>query len=693
MNDQKNFIIPIYEVANWPKGEKSTEGVLGEVPILQRGLVWDQAQIELLWDSILRGIPIGSIVLCKINDSIKEQVKDKHSQHGTHFILDGQQRCNAISLGFKEFPTKDTNDSILWLDLDNSFKNPYSTREFLVRLTTMAHPWGFNKSDDARRLGVGIIRAEISKIKPIPSDDFANIERFKPYEIFPFDSKIPIPMSFLLSADENSFWEDVIKLLVNRKESWAALALEFIDNDKNTENKKKIQQAISCALKTNIIALNVPETLFSISNQENSDPNKEGITNIEHLFQRLNRQGTTLDGEELIYSMIKSYFPEIAENIDSLSVKKMPSSKLLQLSIRIALSHKNGLKSKYNVSQIRRITTSLDISDKDSIINFIKVDLERVVSLVDKWMSNGDKDWGLIPVLKTSIAISSPDVYCLLMYIAWKYPLLEDEIIIKKLIGITLFMHWFVDDKNEVIDIVFNDLKSIDDYSDIIECIIFRLKNNNSTLSYLKRLQNVEFLERIINIDLGDDLTRWRWSSCKVNFQRENGDKENDYDFYIDPLLARIKGNRELLLYAQRHYLRERFPLYDPARKDLWKSINRPWDFDHILPAVFVRGKWDSNPFKRFCDEWINTNGNLRAWPFEDNRSEQAKNTSDKMVESVYWQNSFISENEKNGYSDNEVISNNEKAYNFAKSCKSRLIRIYKEWYDTFDIQELLIEN
>ena len=70
MNAQEQFfLIPLNQIPKWETGTPCKNGILAEVPILQRGLVWDQSQIELLWDSILRGIPIGSIVLCRITKS------------------------------------------------------------------------------------------------------------------------------------------------------------------------------------------------------------------------------------------------------------------------------------------------------------------------------------------------------------------------------------------------------------------------------------------------------------------------------------------------------------------------------------------------------------------------------------------------------------------------------------------------
>jgi len=56
-----------------------------------------------------------------------------------------------------------------------------------------------------------------------------------------------------------------------------------------------------------------------------------------------------------------------------------------------------------------------------------------------------------------------------------------------------------------------------------------------------------------------------------------------------------------------------------------------------------------------------------------------------------YWEDSFICEFERAGYSDKHVINDVQKAFDFAYSCKSRSIRIYKEWYDNFHINELAL--
>ena len=691
--NEQNYSISLQDITQWFDGKLSEDGILAEVPILQRGLVWDQSQIELLWDSILRGIPIGSLVLCEISEEIKKQSK---SENASHFILDGQQRCNAIKLGFSDFPNQDAEDSIVWLDLDTNIESSNSTREFLIRLTTLAHPWGFNKSDEAGKLGVNSIRTGIKKnIKESEDFNFENYKRFKPREIYPFEAKYPIPLSILLNSNGNNFWENVksnLTMFIDQKLNWAKEAVEFIDSDKI--DKGKIECAIQRVINTKIIALNVPNVLLESTNSENSGSDiKEGITNIEHLFQRLNRQGTILDGEELSYSMMKSYFPEIAKTINNVAEKKMPASKLLQQSIRVALSDDTELKRKLNVSQIRRLVSSpdkKDKNDKEKVISFINDELKSVADTVEKWLTNDNKTWGLPHVLRTGIVISSPDVYCLLLYLARKYPNLGEETY-KKIIGIALFIHWFVDDdKWDVVSSIFKDIYNADNETILSKLVESTKKEDRG---YIKILQDPDLIEKIIDFD-NVPLDGWKWDNCKKNYLKMNENGKNneeinyEYDNYISPLLMKLVNDRDLLLYAQRNYLRVRFPDYDPARKDLWNLINRPWDFDHILPAVFVRGQRDTNPYKKFCDKWVSTNGNLRAWPFEDNRSDQATTTKDKIDQEKYWENSFINENERDGYSDKTVISDSKKALEFAKTCKSRIIRIYKEWYDNFKIND-----
>ena len=101
------------------------------------------------------------------------------------------------------------------------------------------------------------------------------------------------------------------------KGTWVEKILEKLEDPEfDMEN---ISNGIATALNTTVLALQAPSELLSSSCQEANNDDRPDITNIEHLFQRLNQQGTRLDGEELIYSLIKAYWPEICGSIDEIS--------------------------------------------------------------------------------------------------------------------------------------------------------------------------------------------------------------------------------------------------------------------------------------------------------------------------------------------------------------------------------------
>lgn len=90
------------------------------LPAIQREFVWSSDQIELLFDSLMRGYPVGSFLFWKIDkDSLSqfqfyEFIRNYHERDNTHnpkadikgesdvtAILDGQQRLTALLIGLK----------------------------------------------------------------------------------------------------------------------------------------------------------------------------------------------------------------------------------------------------------------------------------------------------------------------------------------------------------------------------------------------------------------------------------------------------------------------------------------------------------------------------------------------------------------------------------------------------------------
>lgn len=155
--------LTLKEIASWQISKLPKPGIIARVPSLQRGAVWEPRQIELFWDSVLRGFPVGSLVVCKKLVGQKLQSAPASKEGATdddvnRHLLDGQQRGNAIAFGFDDpFDDDLRRTAILWLDLSPKIP-PTSTRNFLVRLTTEAHPWGYTKEDTVSRISAENIR-------------------------------------------------------------------------------------------------------------------------------------------------------------------------------------------------------------------------------------------------------------------------------------------------------------------------------------------------------------------------------------------------------------------------------------------------------------------------------------------------------------------------------------------------------
>lgn len=106
---------PAVPVSKILEGIHSSQYVL---PAIQREFVWKTNQIEELFDSLMRGYPIGAFLFWKVNAdqaadyAFYDFITDYHekaspfakekkipSGHGTTAILDGQQRLSALNIG------------------------------------------------------------------------------------------------------------------------------------------------------------------------------------------------------------------------------------------------------------------------------------------------------------------------------------------------------------------------------------------------------------------------------------------------------------------------------------------------------------------------------------------------------------------------------------------------------------------
>ena len=253
--------------------------------------------------------------------------------------------------------------------------------------------------------------------------------------------------------------------------------------------------------------------------------------------------------------------------------------------------------------------------------------------------------------------------------------------------GLATLVHWFGkgDEKLAIADTLMESLSGGISPKNLRAGIAAAIGKN-----LIVRPHKVADFKRIVK--LPDDLSikEWRWWSSLI--ESASGEERARLERDLRPFLNCTVWQRELLLYAQRRYLSLQFPDYDPSRKDLWENQNRPWDFDHIHASAYFYNR-KAGDYADFCRQWGNTIGNLRAWPFQENRSDR-KDTAKKKLQGrpneLEWSLIETADELDHFSSGDDSLTDHTKAYALYNAIQNRLIRIYKDWYESTGIELLL---
>ena len=660
------------EISEWTK-----EGSPVSIPAIQRGLVWKPQQVELLWDSILRQFPIGSFTL---SSSIEEG-------ESSYNLLDGQQRWNAISLGYGSvLGDISTARSILWFDLKPeevwNFKD--TTRKYIVRTTTKAHPWGYEANDECARFNTAQKRDALEQFglkgKTIYKDGISLSETY------PIKSGLPLPLFWLLEAGEKSngnrdiFVNSIRKRILGNQEKHV---FRLKDEEPTDDLLAKYQTIFEAVAQYMVPTIYLEQSIIDQESETDKKIDEETWTDIEILFARIGTGGTQITQNELIYSAIKAYWPRyIKEENDRLADLYMPPFSLISLTFRLALSpnESGNLAGALSVKKVRQIAADKSSNAYESILNFYKVEprqesvLEGILDKVDSWLTRDCFGHVTIPiVLRTGMARTSPDVYLLLMSIAKivldnNLTLTDKDVLLIR--ATAFYLHWMVDkgDKGRAASSLYRNLKDspVERWGVIIKNVILELYARQTAIPLVSK----ETFNHLFGNEIESD-PRWRtWEEDRVNKPWW-------------PLWNIVASNREMLLYAQREYLCKKFPNYDPAKQDLWEEYNRPWDYDHIIPQDWIyQYRARKKDFSDYCCNWKDNNGNMAAIPFETNR---AKSNVADWQEYIENRTLLLADDDIEKYDElfhPNLTENKEEAQRFAQKTFHRLCKIYSEIYE-----------
>ena len=447
---EKPIALSLQKIADWQLNPDPSALFQVDLPKLQRGFVWEPAKVINLWDSLLRGFPVGSLLLSEISE--KSAIgDDAESQTAKHWLLDGQQRATSIAMGFYNpwHTGSQTEDSLkeklwslkviptLWLDLLSVDED--ETKRFFPLLVTQSHPWGYKH--DGSTLSWGERGDALGSFKDAIGDN--NYTNYSLTNVFPWKAQLPVPMAFLLDCASSSqgktdtqFWEALAERCRVLPKIWQQRYKELIAQVPLT-NQAEICEATQTILDYKIY-LNYLNRSTEINDTITSDDNSI-------LFVRLNTGGVPLSGEELIFSLFKSVFPEAKDAVEKAAVGFMAPSRLFTLFVRLvsAGSDASKLHEPVGLGNFKR-NIATDEGFKERLATFIRDDVAHLVARA-KHLLIGNHQFRLPPALATRTINDAPDVFLALLYwLKMGGTVMDESVYHRAVLGCFTALSWFM---------------------------------------------------------------------------------------------------------------------------------------------------------------------------------------------------------------------------------------------------------
>jgi len=588
-------------------------------PHFEKGLTWEPSRIELLWGSMLRGLPIGSFTTCLSPDGSEE------------LLIDGEQRCLAIALGMvePEFNKLYHNpDFILWIDLEPNIA-PYSEREFLIRLATADHPWGFGKSDDCPPLPPEEMRDSLSQIGLFPGAPDYMGKRPRPRCLYPWAASVPVPLGWLNEEKEKTsgpFWEAIAKRVLFSGQVHPERVLRFLENRSEAAQKsrEKIYAAVVSLIRYRIISVCLPP---SFSSQEKF---------MDSHLRRLHSGATKVDGAAGLFLKSTADQPRLRSEIRRLAKWRMPPEHLFALIVAAAAwkQDEDLFLNPICYLSLRDFIQS-DAANCNAVENFmigLESRLERIEKLLLYDSLNSPR--GILPAHLASIARDQPELYVFLLA---QEGTEEEELAMlvpgnigrEQLVNAVTSIAWLAKDVRAAVK----------------EC---RTHARVSTPG----LMMAECEERGL---LPESL-------------HEDG-------FFESELKHHPLAWRKLLLYAQRDYISGHFHSFDPSRTDHWEGRNLPWTFDFLMFSKESPEGW-MGWYGDVLESWYYV-GNLRVCPAEASLSQTLCNDFHPELLTQ----AFLEQEEADAFSKSlDTIMGKRELEEIAATWRNRTRRIFREW-------------
>lgn len=646
------------------------------LPMVQRGSVWKPAQIIDLWDSLLRGFPVGSFMLEEVRaDIIVRRVGQSNSQRSgrdAFGLLDGQQRTLSMLIGW---PNKPEMDRRIWVDFAD---DPAPEHLFRYRVTTENHPFGFDRGNPSSRLRL----SDRQKAMCVYEEQNGRLEvgKFPDFKrASPYHSKLSLAIDltkliscYIDAPRSEEEWSTIITDLLKGISNWTV----NLDDDGNLKATKVALQQMaelvsSDAVQNRIkdmhaalgrmLRLELPLLLIETDRIHPGLEANDGDPALAILFKRVGTNGTALTNEDYIFSVIKFHCPETHDLVEEMRLTKntgdrdynlaglLTATGIVTTAVRLAVAlwssdQKSPLPDqevldKQQFSRLLRTTKGKGTSDSFlesaflPLIGYGKTDckLAKLFAGVGQQLRyRGFDDIGIPPYGLWILDRPLIQVLIYWMEIVGGEP---DQITIDEraeLIRFVLFWHVCVNDSGKASRIAYTEFhRETEPTGSMFRRTYERLVKDGVAM----RVYSPDKLESLIPETIS--VSRTDRSRLLVNWKRFQ-DTEGDSDsiraarqFYAR-WWGTGRGHRHpILLWLQRNTV-SNFPGSPVAGRE----EETPFDYDHILPSSHWSG-WRGVPGNdRILDfladangdrnYWVTGNsiGNIRVWLSGHNRSD-----------------------------------------------------------------------
>jgi hypothetical protein len=658
-NDQTVRGMKLLDLLDWAwqsdKNEPEQPPRFGALalPPVQRTLVWGPKQIVDLWDSALRGLPLGSLYMVqrpKEGEAVRPVSYEGPIQiRGCGWdLLDGQQRLRALLLGRRGpgIGKSGPDARCLWVDLAATANGHCLS----LHLTSSSQPFGYHPTDGSK-LSVSERRSARdridSKANPITIDGRSayNHELFskflsgelRPAQTLPgwrenwpplpakaMQSGAVFPLHFLLHVWNRQEGRDWIDHLLEG--SLEAIQNQDIRNNIN-ENVVELCRAVKRfdSLEIALIKAEVNEH------------------DLVRLFDRIGHGGTRLEDDERRYSIYKHHWPyvhnAIGEILSNESVGRvLPPAKIADSVILIAnaLSHAepndgNYLPGVETFAKEIASETLVDRRRRSSLRDQLKHLLPRpdedktqpkngpLAAAFQKVFValrySGPGDFGLPRIMLTKL---SPQLVQVLLLWAINDAALSIYNDRKNLIRFVLFWRLCVTNEDKARPLCFEKIRSAGTTISFIS--LYRaLIGSNEDIAI--RLLSPERMRLILSSDSGAD---WRLNAAR--FVARNGlDEEERQEDQASKELARrwwMERGATMLLWLQRTYVERAFAAFNPA---FGTDDETPYDVDHMIPQSAWGSHWTNEHLRELT-------GRL---PLDNPRVEQIRGSRKEIGDSL----------------------------------------------------------